>query len=192
METNLMNADIFIERIQNLSVRYSQNEQKFKEIWTELRILVDQFPTLNTKERLKVLEAVPSTAKTVMLMRFSFHSLVAAVRGSSPDTLRRAVFATVLEGPISDWRNQDLIRTIVLIKDGAEKIGIDPIALIDEVAGFVAESTANSLEKCMREYREYSIESMGFEDGRTEEGFTYALKKPFWETNPTRGPLPKD
>ena len=106
-------------------------------------------------------------------MTYAERMAILAVRIRSQNALKKGLLALVLEGFTCDMRES--IMRLTLLSHSAHKIGVDMERLFEEVAS----STNGDAERVLREFvgrsvEDKSIESMGYSEEMTSDGFSYS------------------
>jgi hypothetical protein len=138
----------------------------------EIGTLVDTFANATASER-KTLTDAFGPEQAFGLMAYAERMAILAVRNRSPDLLKNGLLALVLEGFKLDAREN--IMRLALLDHSALKIGMNPEQLFEEAArSATGEAIQHLREFAGRSVEDKSIESMGYSEETTADGFGYS------------------
>lgn len=142
------------------------------EVDEKVGAVLDLFAKSSGSERNR-LARIFSSDQAFGLMTYAERMAILAVRIRSQNALKKGLLALVLEGFTCDMRES--IMRLTLLSHSAHKIGVDMERLFEEVAS----STNGDAERVLREFvgrsvEDKSIESMGYSEEMTSDGFSYS------------------
>jgi hypothetical protein len=107
------------------------------------------------------------------LMAYAERMAIMAVRNHSEEPLRKGLLALVLEEFKYDGRES--IMRLALLNHSAFKVGINPDRIFEEIASIATGGAAQAIrEFAARAIKDKSIESMGYSEDTTPDGFSYS------------------
>lgn len=141
------------------------------ELDNKITAMLDLYKSGSLGTRLEIAAKI-SSKQTWGLLAYAERMAILSVRAKSRKFLENALLALVIEGFRVDVRENILM--LSLINNSAIKIGVDAKQLFESAIGNVEPEIAQRIREFIgRPIENKSIQSMGYSEAMTSDGFSY-------------------
>ncbi|MGH8021736.1 MAG: hypothetical protein ACREIA_26330 [Opitutaceae bacterium] len=137
----------------------------------EIKALILRWIALDVASRQQTAAAIKEDQRFTLLA-YSERMASRAVREKNVELVFLGLLALGLDGWRNDWRDNAAL--LCLHYDAAQKVGAQPDAVFARAAGLLSDKVATALRGFLRRSSEdKSLDAMGYEEGRDDDGFRY-------------------
>ena len=137
----------------------------------EIKTLILRWIAFDVTSRQQAAAAIKEDQRFTLLA-YSERMASRAVRDKNAELVFLGLLALGLDGWRNDWRDNAVL--LCLHYDATQKAGAQPDAVFARAAGLLSDKVATALRGFLRRSPEdKSLDAMGYEEGRDDDGFRY-------------------